>query len=890
MRLVKTTKYLSAIKILNTSACILVISFFFIDIVSGQALSLRFHNEPVSNALVEVSKKYNIKVAFDAEQLGKINIDRTVSGNTVDELLTDLLTNTGFRYSYRFNRYLIVANEIAKTQSECQIIGSVSDSETGEQLPNASVIFLNRKFPATTSENGSFCIKNITENPIHLLVSYVGYYPVDTTIKWTESQVNIDIKLNHKLKLLDNIVIGSSKPEMIDMRNDVDFATTIDPSRLIDLPVFTETDVYRILQLLPGISYSENASGLSIRGGSSDQNLVLFDGQTLYNISHYYGVISSLNPNVIKDLQVYKGGYDSRFGERVSGIVDITGKSGNKTKPTVYGDLNLLSGNLTTELPLGRKLTLIAAMRRSYSDIYSTSFSNKLFDRSIPGVRNDSSTIINQTRPSYYFYDYNTKLTYRISNVEDVSVNLYGSKDYFRNAYAGTSQGLGVQTTDKNTWSNYGISATWLRQWNETLYSNMQFGSSGYTNNSSNVTIIDRTANAHNNHNPLPDPVNDFNTYNRNELNDLYFSLRNTYNISNVNELNFGFLARKNSILYHKDADNIYIYDNTSQEATTSSVYVQDRLILFDNLTLKPGFRISYYSGKHGTYLEPRLSANYRFSDALSIRMATGRYSQFISQVLAQQETGYNKNFWVLANDSVHPVINSDHYVMGLTVDKGKFMIDAEAYYKSFSGVQEYIFVSQFLRNTEFPKYFPPNGAQGGPQPSYYLTGKGRSYGVDLLVRYKGKNYTSWLSYSFGRSLQRYVNINYGRDIPSPVDQPYQVSWTNMLTAGKWNFSSVAMFSSGKPYIENWINTDQEVLRDYKKLPDYFRTDISVNYNFSLSKIKLKTGATLLNIFNTKNYFDVNSRKFDFENTSFSETTLIQSQPISLNLFVHFVF
>jgi outer membrane receptor protein involved in Fe transport len=111
-----------------------------------------------------------------------------------------------------------------------------------------------------------------------------------------------------------------------------------------------------------------------------------------------------------------------------------------------------------------------------------------------------------------------------------------------------------------------------------------------------------------------------------------------------------------------------------------------------------------------------------------------------------------------------------------------------------------------------------------------------------------------------------------------------------MLGSGRWNFSTVTVYSSGKPYIQNAINTDQMVLRNYNKLPSYFRSDISANYNFSLSKVKLKTGATILNIFNTQNYFDINSRRFDFENTTFSETTLIQSQALSLNLFVHFIF
>jgi hypothetical protein len=230
-----------------------------------------------------------------------------------------------------------------------------------------------------------------------------------------------------------------------------------------------------------------------------------------------------------------------------------------------------------------------------------------------------------------------------------------------------------------------------------------------------------------------------------------------------------------------------------------------------------------------------------------------------------------------------------------LTAEHGRFLLDGEVYYKSYTGLQEYVFVSQFLKHSEFPKYFPRNVKEGPPltepQPSFYVTGKGRAYGMDLLLRYKGRKYSSWLSFSLGRSIQNYSLINSDSDIPAPADQPYQISWTNMLTAGKWNFGTITFCSSGRPYIDYSTSSNSlPIKRNYERLPDYFRTDFSINYNLSLHKARLKTGLSFINIFNTQNYFDVNTRKFDFENTSFSETTLIQSQSFSINLFMHFAF
>jgi ferric enterobactin receptor len=327
MRLAEIRKYL-LLKLNNSRLFCIFLFCFLLDLnINAQVYRNTFHNTPLSEALVLISKQYNIKVAFDSGKLGSLNIDRDVTGNTIDELLADLLLNSGFEYKYKYNRYLILHQKTGDENTplkEGQIIGSISDRETRESLPYATIVFYDQNIFASASENGSFCIKNVNSNPIHLMISYIGYNPLDTTITWTDPSMNLDFRLERKEHMLDTIVIRGEKLEMIDLRNDVDFATTIDPTRLSDLPVLAETDIFRMLQLLPGISYTENSSGMSIRGGSSDQNLVLFDGQTLYNLNHYYGVVSALNPNVIKDLQVYKGGYDSRFVERVSGIVDIT--------------------------------------------------------------------------------------------------------------------------------------------------------------------------------------------------------------------------------------------------------------------------------------------------------------------------------------------------------------------------------------------------------------------------------------------------------------------------------------------------------------------------------------------------------------------------------------
>jgi hypothetical protein len=849
---------------------------------------------PLSEALLLSSRSFHFKVAFDAKSVGALTSHGVVSGSNAENFLNGLLANTGFTSVYKHGSFLVFKQEsdsLKPPMQEVHLQGSVVDAETGEQLPFASVSVPEQNIQCVASTNGTFSIKNAVANPMRIVVSYIGYSTTDTLVAWIGSS-NLRIRLKQQAIKIKAVDVVSNKLEIIDYRNDVDFATTVNANRLVDMPMLAETDIFRTLQLLPGIRYAENTSELSIRGGTSDQNLVLFDGQTLYNLSHYYGVFSSINPNMVKDIQVYKGGFDSRYGERISGIVDITGKSGNRLKPGFVADVNLLSVNLAVEVPLSEKLTLVAAARRSYSDIYSTSFSRNLFSRQSKAYKAKPEDSLVVSEPTFRFYDLNTKLNYRISQDQNLSISIYGGRDFFSNAYSFKSHDLMVTNTDSNMWYNYGASINWQRQWNPSFFTSVLAGASGYVNTSGNVTNITRLTSGGDNQEFLPDSQNVFLTHNRNELKDLSFSVRNTFSINSFNQLNFGFLFRNTNILYYKDADSIYIYDNNNHSSSMASVYAQDRISPGNDFLVKPGIRLTWFGGTGKVYLEPRLALRYNVSENFSLRLATGRYYQFISQVQSQQETGYTRSFWVMANDSVNPVLKADHFVAGASWQKRKFMVDVEGYFKKYTGLQEYIFLSQFLRNRDFGEYFPkgyqpPREEAAQAPPSYFISGSGKSMGVDVLFTYSTKRYTSWLSYTLSKSVQQFTAINNGEEIPSLLDQTHQLSVTNMFTPGNWSLGAVFLYQTGQPYIIfSDVKMDGPITRRYSRMTNYFRCDLSANYNFMIKPLRCKAGMSIINLFDNRNYYDVNSRTFDFENTSFTETNLIPSQRLSLNLFL----
>jgi ferric enterobactin receptor len=896
MRLEATAGYLSKVRQSSLLLWIFLLLLTFRYDAYSQDYKLTFpKGTTLSDALIQASHTYNFKVAFDSKRLQTVNAKEEVSGNSIGDFLSDLMAHTGFSFIYKHGSYLIVEDHQAGNEQplQCLLMGSVIDGATGEQLPFASVSLPDQNIYAMASTNGTFSIKDIVSNPVHIIVNYIGYRSADTLISWNGKSMNACFSLTQNVIKIKSVDVIKSKVEIVDYRSDADFATIINPGRLIDMPLYAETDIFRTLELLPGINYSENSSELNIRGGTGDQNLVLFDGQTLYNLSHYYGVFSSINPYIVKDIQVFKGGFDSRYGERISGIVDITGKSGNKMKPSLNADINLLSVNLAAEIPVTRKLTLVAAARRSFSDIYKTSFAENLFEKYEPKKNNPADRIA-VSEPSFHFFDLNGKLNYQISDKENLSLSAYGGKDDYRNAYTIDNPSLHISNVDSSSWYNYGASLNWQKQWSPSFFSSLLLGSSGYNSTATSHTDIIKLQQEAGNTGFLPDSQNVFNTRFDNELTDLSLSLRNSYTVNSFNHLDFGFLFRGNEIYYHKDADKIYIYDNTRQSAFTSVVYAQDKIQVSDKFIFKPGFRLTFYDGSNQVLFEPRLAARYKFSDNFSCRLATGKYNQFISQVSVQQATGYSKSFWVLSNDSINPVLKANHLILGMIYAHKQFTIDVEGYYKYYKGIQEYFYVSEFLKNSNFDQYFQPNPdphpqpVESGQNPSYFISGSGRSYGIDFFMSYNLSNFTSWISYSLSRSLQSFDKINNGEEMPALTDQTHKICFSNLYTVGKWNLGAVFLYSTGRPYVSAIENVmSPSITQKYKRLPDYSRLDVSANYNFTIKSARLKIGASMINLLNKNNYFDANSRTYDFENTTFSQTNLIQSQKLSLNLFIH---
>ena len=842
-----------------------------------------FTETPVSQALLEVANKLDVKIAFDAGELRNVRITKSISHNNTEDIILSILGKTSYSVDFMHNTYLVyktVQNKNLKEKENLIFSGIIFDNETGERLPYATILIWDKKFSISTTVDGTFSTQLPDSATTFIQIKYLGYNTLDTIIETTNALRFLELGLTKKIETINTVKVTGEKLEIIDIGNEAGHIT-FNPSRFADLPNYGETDVFRALQMLPGISSIENSSQLNIRGSSADQNLVLFDGFTLYNLDHFFGLFSALNPNVIKNIQVYRGGFDSRYGERVSGIIDITGKTGNHQKPEVYGGINLISANLSTEIPISKKLTLVMAGRRAYTDIYSSWLADELMADKIGQSRRIKQNE-NVIDPEFYFSDLNLNLTYSPNQKENISFSLYGAKDHLNSTNIVEKEFITTNTEDINDWGNYGFGLSWKKQRSTKYFTNIQLGHSGYFNEYYSKTTF--SGDFYTNRSQANEEYRSTNE--ENKLSDFFVTFQNRYSLNSKNEFEFGIAAKYNEFTFYKDANRDIVYNNLESSAFLYSIFFQDKINLKSNFNIKPGFRLNYFEGTNKIYFEPRLSASYKLGSNVILKMATGKYFQYLNKLATEQNYGYSRDFWVLSDSNHHPVVSSNHFIVGASYETKKWFFDVETYYKLVDGLQEYL----FIQNSEHQPG-EPLANQSNPILSQFISGNGKAYGIDFLAKYESVDFTSWLAYSISKSTRSFAKINNGENIPVLYDQTHEIKWTNIYTYKKWNFSTLTIFTTGHPYVEFTEKDDDfNTTRTYNRLPDYFRIDFSLNYNFNIKNIYIKPGLSILNALNTENYLDIYIRNFDFQGTQVNETTLVKAQDLTFNFFVNFRF
>ncbi len=754
--------------------------------------------------------------------------------------------------------------------------GKINDINSGESLPYAKVSIKDTNRVTTANQDGSFTILNIPVGSI-LVINKMGYESKEIKVTSDTKRLIINLyKLEKDSLIEDVVVVGSVNSNMMQQSGISQFSLSPDLTR--SLPNLGEQDIFRSMQLLPGVSGSnESSSGLVVRGGTIDQNLVLFDDFTVYHVDHVFGFFSAFNNNAIKDVQFYKGGFGAKYGGRMSSVVDITGKDGNTEQFGIGASVSLLSTNAVVEQPFADGAgSFILTGRKSYqSDLYNDILEsvtgenqNAQAGTSTPGQFALGRFSI---EPESYFYDMNAKLTYRLPNDDKFSISFYNGADELDNSrdvdgnadisrlcelfdgngpFGGTfceeEISFAVGTIDLSEWGNTGISAKYSHQWNDRLDTNFVISASEY------FSYRDRLINTQVIYEDSDDePTTGESSSNEdNQLDDFTVKIENDYYLNQWNTLSFGLQYTQQNIDFSLIQNGDLVLE-TKNEGATSTVYIEDEIVI-NALTVIPGLRVSKYSINDEVYTEPRLSISYELNDTTQLRAAFGDYHQFALSVARQSIEEGPRNFWTLADGETVPVSKSSHFILGTTHYVGNYNFNIELFHKEYEGLSEFTQQTRPIRNED------GTGLTLILEQEFH-TGSGTASGVELFLQKNIGDLTGWVGYTFSEVIYDFPTVS---DTTYFADQDATNEFKTVLMYrwGDWDLASTFIYATGRPYtevlgvVEDTFPPTYEVgAKNDLRYDDYHRLDLSFTYNFSRRGLDGQAGLSIFNLYDRKN-------------------------------------
>ncbi len=858
----------------------LLLILFSINVNQAQTqikIKGNYQNKALDLVLLDLKINYRLEFQYDKELLKNITINTSIPGLPLKEAISTLLQGTGIDFELKGEKTVALFSSRQKnkkltissfnpSRTDITISGAIKDQNNGETLPFASIIVEGTSLGVTSNVDGYFTIFNVPNDTALLKISYIGYQTLYYRLSPEMQLEGIEIRLQDFGIQLEEVIVKAIKEEQMLSASSGISRIGLSPAALNKLPSYGERDVFRSLQLLPGVSGSnESSSGLYVRGGTPDQNLVLFDGFTVYHVDHLFGFFSAFNANAIKDVQLYKGGFDAKYGGRLSSVVDLTGKDGNTETFNIGAGLSPLSINGFVETPFGGgKGSILLAGRRSFQ----SNFYNNIFDAYTESSETQAEAPQNlgrrfaqqEVQPNTYFYDLNAKLSFKPSFNDEISISFYNGIDNLDNsrntdnsAFQGRFGGnlnfnFLRENTDLTEWGNWGSSAKWSRQWNSRWYSNLNLSYSNYFSerDRSNKTTIERADTT---------TVLTFGSFEYNDLKDISIKLDNEFKLNASNQLDFGLQITANDIAYEFTQNDSLNILNRQDRGTTSSFYFQNKHTINNSLILKGGIRSSLYSITKQIYLEPRVSFTYLLSDQIRLKAAWGKYYQFATRIVREDIQQGSRDFWLLADDEQVPISSAYHHILGISFETNTWLFDAEAYYKTMDGLSEY------------STRFAPTGIGPNRQLSYeefFYTGTGLAKGLEFLLQRKVGQLTGWASYTLGEV--KYDFAAFG-DQPffANQDVTHELKLVGNYKLGRLTFGATFVYATGRPYtaptgyyeisLLDGSSTDFFEISDKNSLRfnDYHRLDISATFDFKLGSSKASTGLSLFNIYNREN-------------------------------------
>ncbi len=811
--------------------------YFYYDISVFDSLKINLYveKEPLGRVLELAFAKTDYHFAIDRHQQVFLTRGATVETN-FSQALPDNGTpkqpdpsyadmdngegrNKGIQHATLENKlYTIGENSRNNGQAGAVIGGYIRDGKTGEPVVGASIYIDNPRIGVSSDQYGYYTI--LLPRGRHVLnIQSIGMKDTRRHILLAgDGKLNIDMQ--GQVMMLKNVIISAQK--LSNVKGMQMGVQKLDIKTIRQVPVvFGEADLLRVVLTLPGVkSVGEASTGLNVRGGAADQNLILFNEATIFNPSHFFGLFSAFNPEVVKDVQLYKSSIPARYGGRLSSVIDISSREGNKKNITGSAGIGLLTTRLDVEGPLIKdKSSFILGGRTTYA--------NWLLNLLPVQYKNSKAS----------FYDLNLNITHQINKNNSLYLMGYTSSDHFN---------LNSDTT--YSYSNTNFSVKWKHIFNDQFYGVFTTGYDRYQYNISSEA------------NPMDAYKLMF------DINQKYLKAQFSYYLSASHALEFGL----NTINYKLDPgsyqpvgkQSLVTPDVVSAErAEESALYLSDRYSISSRFSIEAGLRYSLFNylgpqtvnqyapglpkttdniigtqsyGK-GDFIknysgpEYRVSIKYEISDSFSIKAGFNTQRQYI-HVLSNTAAIAPTDIWKLSDPNIRPQAGGQ-VSLGLYKNFKSNTIEAsiEVYYKKIQDYLDYKSGAVLVMNHHVE--------------TDVVNTRGKAYGVELLIKKNSGKLNGWISYTYSRTLLQLDDptsgevINGGKYYPANYDQPHSAtSIVNYRVNHRFSVSMNATYSTGRPitlpiglfYYDNAFRTLYADRNAYR-IPDYFRTDLSMN-------------------------------------------------------------
>ena len=761
---------------------------------------------------------------------------------------------------------LILAGAV-HAQKKYSISGYVKDSLSSESLIGATVIFNGQQKGVASNGYGFYSI-TLPEGSYMMMASYVGYTP-----KYVEIVLNQNINLNFLVvphsSVNEEVVIYAKKKDA-NITSAQMGKMDISMSQVKNLPViFGEVDIMKTLQLLPGVSNAgEGNTGLYVRGGGPDQNLIMLDDAIVYNTGHLFGFFSIFNGDAIKNTTLIKGSMPPQYGGRLSSVLDISMKEGNMNKFEVDGGLGLLASRLSVQGPLIKhKASFIISYRRTYLDLLVSPF-----------VPRSSSYY----GSGYYFYDLNIKMNYQFSEKDRIYLSGYFGKDVFdfRNARRSFSTDI--------PWGNSTATLRWNHVFSSKLFANTTLLYNDYKfafNGAESSFQLSLSSGIHD-----LSAKTDFDFYvnpkNKIRFGGLYTHHTFTPNILTGHQDSVVFFPNNSNIKYAREAA-LYIQDDWQasnkidisfglrwsgfEQIGPYSIYQTDANgNKTDSIFFAKGQKVVNYGGP-----EPRFTIRYMLNGQTSVKASVSRNLQYI-HLVSNAGTTLPTDLWVPSTYFVQPQI-SWLYAAGIFRNFRDNMFEAsvELYYKKMQNQIEY-------KEGYTPSLSDPE--------SSFVFGRGWSYGAEWYINKSKGRWTGWIGYTLSWTWRQFPALNNGQKFPAKYDRRNDLSLVGTYELNKkWKFSAVFVFASGNAtsYPEKFYIVEGNLTQDFSRinqyrLPPYNRLDLAAIYTPKQGMNKKLHSSWVFSIYNVYSRLNPYFIYFDQTGSPYSGTLQVQAKKVSL--------